>query len=64
MLAASRRFMRLGPVAWNSAAPDRLPKPTTAIFARPLSAGPWNCVCGLTRLTGRITSAAAAWRSR
>ena len=27
MLAASRRFMRLGPVAWNSAAPGSLAEP-------------------------------------
>ena len=60
MLAASRPFMRLGPVAWNSAAPGRFPNPTTAIFASPLSTGPWNEVCGFTRLTGRMRSAPAA----
>ncbi len=52
--------MRTGPVEWKSAAPACLPKPTTAILAHPLSTGPWNDVCDLTRFTATIASAAAA----
>ena len=64
MPASSRSRICTGPHEWIWAAPGCLPKPTTAILVTPLSIGPLKHVCGLTRLTGRMRSAPAAWRSR
>ena len=61
--AGTLRCMAPQPRAWISRAPICLPSPIASIFVGPLSMSPRNDVCGLTRLTTQIASAASAYAS-